>query len=81
MHQRFHGLASMATTCRAFSTKHDHKPEAYATSGQMANACRHFVTESVQLQNSRVGYDLRKPKPCNFLLRKKSPEVKGCQNI
>ncbi len=22
MHQRFHGLASMATTCRAFSTKH-----------------------------------------------------------
>ncbi len=21
MHQRFHGLASMATTCRAFSTK------------------------------------------------------------
>ncbi len=31
MHQRFHGLASMANTCRAFSTKHDHKPEAYAT--------------------------------------------------
>ncbi len=45
MRQRFHGLASMANTCRAFSTKHDHKPEAYATSARMANTCRAFGTK------------------------------------
>ncbi len=26
----------MANACRAFSTKHDHKPEAYATSAKQA---------------------------------------------
>ncbi len=35
----------MANTCRAFSTKHDHKPEAYATSARMANTCRAFSTK------------------------------------